>query len=246
MLKLGLSATVFVSALRENQRSSIWLKACTGPILYRVSMSRLIASGHLMRPRVLFYRFQHDASGAGWSWHAVARDCLARNRRRNGMIASIAERHVQQGRRVLIDTGRHDQMKLLRDMLLNRHVATEIVHGGTPPDARWDIIRRFQARELTCLIGTVFGEGVDIPELEVVINAEGQKSQKAAIQRMRNLTPCEGKGEVTFIDFADLGQPFLQRQSLERLRLYRGMRGFSVEVVFNPTGPRQLPLDGVS
>lgn len=228
--KLGLSATIFVSQLRDNAQSSIWLKACTGPILYRVSMNRLIRQGYLMRPRIVFYKFQHPVGTSKWNWQRVVKECLAQNRHRNCLIADLAERAAKKGKRVLIDTGRKDQMKSLRDYLLARDISVDIVHGGTPPQSRWGIIRKFQAGETQCLIGTVFGEGVDIPELEVVINAEGQKSATASIQRMRNLTPSEGKGEVLFIDIADLGQTHLAGHALERLKLYRGMRGFIVRV----------------
>lgn len=229
MFKVGLSATVFVSRKRQNNKASIWLKACTGPILSRVSMARLIKSGHLMQPKVLFYSFYHDTPSASWNWQRVVRDLLAQNQRRNLLIARLAEEAVRTGKRVLIDTGRMDQMRRLRDAVIQRGMDVELVHGKVPPNARWEIIRRFQARQFPVLIGTVFGEGIDIPELEVVINAEGQKSAKAAIQRMRNMTPCEGKGEALFIDIADVGQPYLQKHALQRLRLYRGMRGFIVK-----------------
>ena len=229
LFKVGLSATVFVSQKRQNNKASIWLKACTGPILSRVSMARLIRAGHLMQPIVLFYSFYHDVPGGTWNWQRVVRDLLAQNKRRNHLIARLAEECVRTGKRVLIDTGRKDQMRLIRDALVQRGMDAEMIHGDTPANSRWAIIRRFQAREFPVMIGTVFGEGIDIPELEVVINAEGQKSPKATIQRMRNMTPCEGKGEALFIDIADVGQPYLQKHALQRLKLYRGMRGFIVK-----------------
>lgn len=229
-LKIGLSATIFVSQLKDNDKASVWLKACTGPILYRISMARLIKLGYLMRPRIVFFRFQHQPGSERWSWLRVVKESLAQNRRRNCLIVDIAEQVVREGKKILIDTGRHDQMRQLKDFMASRGISAELVHGKTPANKRWGIIEGFQKGITQCLIGTVFGEGVDIPELEVVINAEGQKSGKAAIQRMRNLTPNEGKGEVIFVDIADVGQPYLAGHALERLKLYRGMRGFNVQV----------------
>jgi len=229
--KIGLSATVFVSRLRENQSANIWMKAVTGGILYRVSMGRLIKAGMIMAPNITFLRFQHPQSVKGWSWQRVVRDCVATCRPRNKLLADVAVKHAREGTRVLIDTGRLDQMKELYGYISAMGVEAEVVHGKTPSAKRWKLIEAFQAGDIQVLIGTVFGEGIDIPEIEVVINAEGQKSEVAAIQRMRNLTPHHGKTSVKFYDVMDIGQRHLAAHSLNKLRLYKGLRGFTVNVI---------------
>ena len=81
------------------------------------------------------------------------------------------------------------------------------------------------------LLGTVFAEGVDIPEVEVVINAEGGRDAKATMQRMRNMTVAEGKNRALLIDFMDEFNPYLQKHSMERLKVYRSIPEFNVEVI---------------
>lgn len=229
-LKIGLSATVFVSRVRACQRSSIWLKACTGPILHRVSMRRLIESGHVVRPRIVFYECEQPI-GSMWSWQKIARDLVARSTVRNDLIATIASRACARGMRTMIDTGRKDQMKELHLRCLKSELRSAMIHGATSSSKRRALIDALRAGELDVLVGTVLGEGIDIPELDCVINAEGQKSGKAAIQRMRNLTPSSTKnGEVLFVDVADVGNKVLAKHSLERLKLYMGIRGFRVQV----------------
>ena len=227
LYKIGLSATIFVSATKENNKASIWLRACTGPIRYRVSMERLINQGFIKAPNVLFYTCQHDPDMRQKDWQWVQRNQIAQSNRRNSLIADIAANSMKGGRRTLIDTGRHDQMKMLFTMVNRRGVACEMIHGQTSTSRRSELVAAM-ARGEVCLVGTVLGEGINIPELEVVINAEGQKSATAAIQRMRNMTMMEGKGEVYFVDIADMGSKILQKHSLERLNLYKGLRGFKV------------------
>lgn len=232
--KIGLSATIFVSRLKQNTTASIWLKAVTGPIIDRVSMNYLFQRGYLVRPDVLFYPFRHtstDRRGKDWQW--VARELLAQNTQRNRMIIDVAAAAVTRGFRVLVDCGRHDHMAQLMNIARALGISATRLDGNSSRDARQQALRKLKTREVTLIIGNILGEGVDIPELEVVINAEGQKKATAAIQRMRNLTPSQetGKDRAYFVDIADIGNPILAKHSTERLNLYKGMRGFRVKAI---------------
>jgi len=174
--KLGLSATISVSRLRPAETSSIWLKAVTGPILSRISMARLIAEGHIMKPRILIYPVRHD-QGENWSYQRAYKSLVEESELRNGAIADLAEDAVRRGLRVLVDTGRIAQMNRITEMLRARGVKVEKMSGRTPARSRWDIIRRLQAGSMSAIVGTVLGEGVDIPELEVVINRSPRRPQ---------------------------------------------------------------------
>jgi len=81
------------------------------------------------------------------------------------------------------------------------------------------------------LIGTVFKEGVDIPEIEVVINAEGGKDAKMTVQKMRNLTPHHGKTEAIYVDFYDMMNPYFETHSKARLAEYKAEPAFAIERV---------------
>jgi len=63
-----------------------------------------------------------------------------------------------------------------------------------------------------------------------VVNAEGGKDVKRTIQRMRNLTPCDGKTEAVFVDFIDQTNPYLAEHSLARLQTYRSEPAFRLEI----------------
>lgn len=227
MYKIGLSATIFVSTDKASNRASIWLRACTGPILYRVSMDRLIQQGYIKQPNVLFYHYDHVADRRSKDWRWVVKEQLAQNLGRNRLIAQVAAGAVANGMRVHIDTGRHDQMKAIHTQVNRLGVACEVIHGNTPMSVRDELVGKLSRGECV-LVGTVLGEGIDIPELEVVINAEGQKSATASIQRMRNLTMMEGKGNAYFVDIEDTNSTILAKHAKERLKTYSGLRGFLI------------------
>jgi superfamily II DNA or RNA helicase len=227
--KLGLSATLFLNRENPSEASSIWLRAATGPILHKVSMKRLIEAGHLVPPDIYVYPVTKPTDySSKMSYRRAYEDLIVTSEYRNAAIADLAEQAVRAGLRVLVDTGRLKQLTRLVEMLRARGVKVEAVSGKTPPNKRVEIISAFRRREVHVIVGTVLGEGVDIPELEVVINAEAMKSKTAVIQRMRNLTECQGKTKAVMIDFWDKTHAVLEKHSTARTAMYRGIRGFTV------------------
>lgn len=239
--KLALSATIFLSKERPNDCSAVWLKGCTGPILHRISMNRLIQQGYLMPPWVVLYSVDQPKDMDRAGWQNAYKQLIVNNEYRNSGIADLAQEAIKRGLRVLVDTGRLDQMKRIHTMLSTRGIRSAMAHGKIKGDERIKLIKQLRNKEVDVLVGTVLGEGVDIPELEVVINAEGMKSKKAVIQRMRNLTMVEGKPPPIFIDFADSTHPKLSQHSQERLRMYKGIRGFKLTVGTVSDGHFLLP-----
>ena len=56
-------------------------------------------------------------------------------------------------------------------------VAAEVVHAGTPEDLRANVLARFERREVLQLVNVdLFGEGFDLPAVEVVIMARKTES----------------------------------------------------------------------
>lgn len=227
--KLGLSATVYLSDKKENERGAIWLKACCGNIRVDISTSELIDDGFLVRPDIHLVRIRQPEGlkSLPWGEELVLRGVYA-NPHRNAIIARIAGDHIIQGRKVLVVSDRLEQVADLAARIRAEGYQTGEVIGSVPTEERTKLIRRFQSGKIHALVGTVFGEGIDIPEIEVVINAEGGKDIKATIQRMRNLTVSDGKDQAIVVDFIDETNPYLTDHSLARIRTYRTERAFQI------------------
>jgi len=238
--KIGLSATVFENVDIPQERSTIWVRAATGPLLYEISIDRLIAEGHLVRPHILMYSITHENAPKKWRYGKTYNELIVHGLARNAAIADLAEDAALRGAPTLIDTGRTDQMEILHRMLEARHVPVAVLHGKTPGKKRQEVLADFRRGKIGVLIATILGEGVDVPELQVVINAEGGRARTSVMQRLRNLTRHDGKSTATVIDFADIGQKHLQQQALDRLNQYTGIASFQVHWV-DQQSPYSIP-----
>ena len=233
--KIGLSATVYLDNKKECERGVIWLKACCGGVRINVSMSDLIKAGYLVRPDILLYPIGHPDL-MGWKWgDDLQEQGVYKNPSRNHLISKLAAAEAHAGQQTLIITSRLLQVDELKKRLQKhlghkRFVYSSLV-GSNSSISRTDIIEAFSRKEIQVLVGTIFGEGVDIPVIDTVINAEGGRDIKATIQRMRNLTPSPGKTGAKVIDFMDMTNEYLAKHSRERLKTYRSVPEFKVRVV---------------
>lgn len=83
-----------------------------------------------------------------------------------------------------------------------RGVPAEVVSSKTPDSQRVAILRRFRRRELLQLVNVdLFGEGFDLPAIEVVSMARPTQSYALYVQQFgRALRPLEGKTDAIVID----------------------------------------------
>lgn len=81
-------------------------------------------------------------------------------------------------------------------------VPTEVVTAKTPDALRLSILRRFRARQVLQLVNVdLFGEGFDLPAIEVVSMARPTMSYGLYVQQFgRALRPLEGKERAIIID----------------------------------------------
>lgn len=229
--KVGLSATVFPDNESEAERGIIWTKAIFGPIRVDIPTSELVDAGYLMKQNVYMVRVtKPNMKGFRWS-NTLRERCVTQNKRRNRVIARLALKYVNDGMKVLIVANRFDHIACLESELDVQNVDYRIVTGRDNSYAREEKVQGFVAGEYSVLIGTVLGEGVDIPSVDVVINAEGGKDDKATVQRQRNLTISAGKRRAVLIDFLDETNEYFKKHSMARLEAYRSESAFSVKIL---------------
>lgn len=231
MFKMGLSATAYLDNASEQERGIIWLKATCGPMRIDIGMSRLVDEGWLMKQNVRIFTINQPNNLKDMKWSQTLRDkAIISNKHRNNKIAAIAQ-NMARKMKVLIVCNRLDQIKHISEMLWDRGVEHHIIVGPTKRATRNEYMDEFTNGDVNVIIGTVLSEGIDIPEAEVVINAEGGKDVKGTIQRMRNMTISEGKNLALLIDFWDTMNPYFLKHSKARLETYRSEESFDVEMV---------------
>ena len=228
--KVGWSATIFLHRKKETPKGTIWLRAATGPVRFKITPSELIELGYLVPPRIDLVRVTDEVDVDPKDWPGAYDAGIVHHEERNGKVVDAVLRWRREGMSALVVVRTLDHVDVLEDLLLEAGLSVGVIVGETPTGERKRLIRRYEKRKIDVLLGTVFGEGVDIPRIQLVVNAEGGKSRIAVVQRFRNLTPDEGKELAVLVDFADLHHPILAEHSTERLKEYRRHSMFDVGV----------------
>jgi len=227
----GLSATIYMDQKKEQERGIIWAKATCGPVRIDIDESRLIQEGFLLRQHVRMYPIKKPVNIQDLKWSSTLRKmAIIGNQSRNRKIALICE-EISKKMKTLIVCNRIEHINNIAEELDALGLRFEIVTGRDNQAKREDKVECFAAGEYNILLGTVFGEGIDMPEIEAVINAEGGRDAKATVQRMRNMTVAEGKKLALLIDFYDEMNEYFLKHAKERLEVYESQPEYDVKLI---------------
>jgi superfamily II DNA or RNA helicase len=225
-VRLGLSATI-----KEASRRMI-VESYLGPIVHEQEISELIELGRAATPNVAMHRVGglfDDAQDPTWAyWHAIVQ-----HRQRNELIADAIERCIAQKKPVLTLCVRIPHGLILQDILRQRGHELPFLYGHTPlPIIDQAKIDLEEGRVPAVLASTIFDKGVDLPSVECLIIAGGQRSPLLSIQRVGRALRKKKSGDnrVLIIDFFDAGHRNLRSQSEDRRRTYQ-RKGFPIKIV---------------
>lgn len=141
---------------------------------------------------------------------------ITHGKRRNEKIANIANSY-EDGVAILVRTIEHGEelIKLIPDAVF--------LKGETPLKERMEVIKKFNNGEIKRIIGSsILNEGISISNMKVLIMASSGKAISQTIQKIgRVLRITKEKTEGIFYDFIDIDNRFLEKQSKDRLRLYK-------------------------
>lgn len=228
--KIGVSATIYLDNDRETEKGVIWLAACCGHVRYEITVSYLIRKGYLKRPRIELYPIlKPSMDGYGWSQELV-REAILVNPERNEQAVKLAIKYMRRKMPVLMVSNRLEQVSAVAELLDEYNVPFATITGRDETQEREEKKQLYLEGHYKVLLGTVLGEGVNIPEIACVIILEGGRDIKRTMQRLRNLTPHDTKKEAVVCDFMDMMNGYLAEHSLERLRVYRSEPEFIVEL----------------
>jgi len=197
-----------------------------------VSRDKLEQDGYLAKTSIKLYR-------ADWQgdFHTLEDLLIVNNPKRNELICKIVNNYKNKS--ILILVKRRDHGLILNKMLPSSHY----VNGDSLQDEREEIREKVKNGTIKILISTkVFGTGIDIPNLEVGINARGGKSDIETVQGLgRVVRPWE---EVCkeWVDIYDDYQATLESHSKERLERYK-QEGIKVEFIGFPPGKERMLND---
>jgi len=236
---LGTSATPV-----RDEGDDLLIQAELGDIFYHISASTLIDKGWLVQPTVEYYYIHNDPledipnNKPGEEFHAIYRNYIVENERRNEIICNKAREMVDEGRKVLILVDYLEAHgKLLEDMLSD--VNAEFLHAKVSSRKRINLIKAFRDGMVDCMIATSLAdEGLDVPIISGEILAGGRRGKTKVKQRVgRALRPYTGKKDAKVIDFIDDGK-FVLEHSIARIASLKSEPLFKI-LAYNVPGSRK-------
>jgi len=232
--RYGLSAT----PLMRDAISNLKLIGQTGGAVGGVTNVDLIERGISAKPLVKVV--SNRTIGVDLerkSWQTAYRLGIETNLNRNSLIACIVDnaRHESKPVLILVNTVKH-LISLYWELVerFGKEGAKRVVmlSGMTPGEDRMKHVKALSRRKLDVMIATpIFDEGMDMPEIRVLVLAGGGKSQIKLLQRVgRGMRRKEtGENVVEVYDFLDIGNRYLEQHARRRIDVYRS-QGFDVEV----------------
>jgi superfamily II DNA or RNA helicase len=222
-IRLGFTAT-----LPDHDETKLAMEGLLGPVIDEVTLEDAAELGLLARPNIRILRVPFSERIRSLSaYKNIYSEGIVHNRARNRLIAKTAVEYALEGMTSLIIVTHIDHGNNIQEMARNIYqMEIPFVRGSTEAEVRDDIkkgLKEKDVKSVICVAGGigVWREGINIPSLNVIINASGGKSELALLQVLgRGLRLDEGKTEMDFVDFFDKSHPKLIEHFGERICVY--------------------------
>ena len=209
------------------------LDAYAGPKCVDISASELILRGYLAKPTIYLYKFDHGRPDVrGYS--TVYDRQVVKNIFRNKLIVQLALKAVSNDKTCLVAITRIEHGQIL-ELMLKELLGDKVkfTHGAIDSLERKQIMKDLNDRKLQVVIATtVMGEGVNLPELQVLINCKAADSSVDSfhlVGRVLRRTPT--KSTATIIDIYDDHCKYLGGHSKSRLKIYKTELEYTIKEV---------------
>jgi len=220
--RFGMTGTIVQIDKGEN----MLYRAVTGRIVVEVGNEELIKKGFLVRPKIIVHKIHQSIDATDYA--ELYKLAIVESSVRNLQIANLAKAESKKGKSVLILVNRIEHGKTFNKVLPK----SVFMNGSADSDDRKQALEDFRTGKTKILIGTsIFDEGIDLVNLDVVILAGGGESSTKTLQRIgRAMRPSKGKDSATIHDFYDVGIDYLEDHSKSRLRVYKTEKSFEIEI----------------
>lgn len=223
-IRLGLTGTY-----ERPDGKDMDIESVVGYNEYKIIPKTMIDEGHLMNPKVWFFRHNSGAKlESASAYHDYYTANIVNNKERNAMFLKILNQF--KNKNILIITSEIAHGKYLQYLI----PGSVFIEGAVDDKTRDGWLDEMRAGHRKIIIGTasIVQKGLDIPNLEVGFNMTGNSSPIITKQFLgRLLRKCEGKTECHYIDFMDNGE-FFEKHSNERVITLK-KEGYKVQI-FNP------------
>jgi len=221
-IRIGLTATLPT----QNKEAMLAIEGLLGPVIGEVTTQEGVEKGTIadIKIRILKAPFLQRIKDLR-KYQDVYYYGVVCGVERNRMIIEKAKEHVNKGDSVLILVTQITHGRNLFAECGAQDVYADFAEGATKSKERAELKDALNSKRIKCVIATtIWKEGINLPELNVVINAAGGKSEIATIQAIgRGLRRTTTKKEIIVYDCFDESHRYLTEHFNERMRIYEEM-----------------------
>ena len=213
--RMGLTATPW----RDDGMTEL-LFSLVDEVVYKMTTEEGYKQGYLAKPKIKFI----DMSEHSYSSKEYKEDytvSIIENSIRNDLIIALAKKNKK--KLIIVRYIKHG------NELKKKLIDSEYIHGTSKN--REQVMENFRNNKFNTLIISIQigAEGLDIPDLEMIINAAANKGDGKSIQILgRALRLCEGKTDPLYYDFIDCGF-HTNKHSQKRINIFK-KEGHDVEM----------------
>lgn len=217
------------------------LKAVTGKIIYKKSLSWMIENGYLAKPVIILIEFGRKTDIHAKDWHDQYSSGISANDKRNLLITSISKILIENNlSSVLFVTHKNQGSFLYKNILVHSKDTAYLIGEDNQKTVRKPTLNAFRNGRIRTIICTrILNLGIDFPEANAGIKCGGQKYGGNTTQQLgRILRKYKEKGKldvnrkeeqiVFWLDICDMHDQKLAEHSLERIKVYESEPAFNV------------------
>lgn len=231
--RFGLSGT----PLKRTDGADLRLIGVTGPVLYEVRNKTLIERGVSVQPIIYFIPIEKPKISKGVNYREAYEVGIVENPYRNNALCAEVAKYVEQGLSVLILVREIKHGDILDKKLWSypkgSFVPHQFINGKESSEVRQKALAEFSSGTIKALIATsILDEGVDVPNIDVLVLAGGGKSSIRTLQRVgRGLRTGGNIDKLFVVDTADFQNKYLLKHSLQRMEDYKAEECFEIREV---------------
>jgi hypothetical protein len=221
--RLAMSGT----PLERTDGQDLKLIAAIGPVIYEIKNKYLTEKGISNKAEIWFFKILRPRLHPRTPWPDVYKEGIVRNQERNTLICELVRYFVGLGKSVVVFINEIEHGRILEHELYKyqneKFTSHKFIHGSEDMWTRRQAVTDFKENKLKCIISSrIISEGVDIPNIDVLIRAEAMESSIKTLQTVgRGLRKGGTSDTLIVADFADLGQYHLVKHSLQRFEDYK-------------------------
>ena len=216
--------------------SDMLIEAANAKQLIDIPATQLIERGYLVPPTVYLFNIKHSKQDRTDSLYPEIYDAeVVNNIDRNKLVVQSAIKAASLNKTVLIAVTKVEHGQILEAMLQAIEPDSIFVFGESETDIRQQVLSELDQRKRKIVIAIIiFGEGIDCPNLDVLINAKASASSVDAFQLIgRVLRKTDQKKRAYVIDMCDKQCKYISAHTNSRLKIYQTESGYELKDVFS-------------